>query len=154
MTTETEGKLLAAMKTAMREKDKTALGAIRMVRAKISEQRTAKNAKELDEDGIVALIRSYTKGLQGAIEDFRKGGTADEDPAIADLLAEMAVLDVFLPQMLDEAATATIVKAVIAEHGLAGPKAIGRVMGLVMKDHKGLVDANVVKRIAAGALGA
>jgi len=152
MSTPTEKRLMSAMKDAMKAKDKTTLGAIRMVRARIGEKRTAKNAKELDDEAVVAVIRSYVKGLNGAIADFRKGGTADDDPAIADLRAEIAALDPFLPKMLDEAATAAIVEEIIAAQGLSGPKAIGRVMGAVMKAHKGKVEAGLVKRIAAGKL--
>ena len=151
--TATEARLMDDLKAAMKAKDKVALGAIRMVRSKISEKRTAKNATELDDEAVVGVIKSYVKSLQGAIDDFRKGGTADDEPAIADLVAEIAVLQPYLPQLLDEAATAAIVQGVIDAQGLSGAKAIGRVMGAVMKDHKGKVDAALVKRLAAQKLG-
>jgi uncharacterized protein len=150
--TPTEERLMSDLKTAMKARDKATIAAIRMVRSRIGEKRTAKGAKELDDAAVLAVIQSYTKSLAGAVEDFRKGGTPDDDPAIADLYAEIALLQPYLPKLLDEAATAAIVDAVIAAHGLSGVKAIGRVMGMVMKDHKGEVDAGLVKRLAAAKL--
>lgn len=147
--TATEARLMADMKDAMKARDKVALGAIRMVRSKLGEKRTAKGAVELDDDAVIAVIKSYVKSLHGAIDDFKKGGSGDDDPAIADLRAEIAVLQPYLPTLLDEAATAALVDAVIAEHELVGPKAVGRAMGLLMKQHKGKVDAGLVKRLLA-----
>ncbi len=152
--TATEARLMDELKAAMRAKDKVKLNAIRMVRSRIGEKRTAKGAGELDDAAVVAVITSYVKSLRGAIDDFRKGGTTDDDPAIASLNAEIDALKPFLPRLLDEAATAEIVDAVIAEHGLSGPKTIGRAMGMVMKGHKGKVDAAMVKRLVTARLGA
>lgn len=152
--TPTEERLMHDLKTAMKARDKGTISAIRMVRSRIGEKRTAKGAKELDDAAVVGVISGYAKSLAGAVEDFRKGGTPDDDPAIADLHAEIALLKPYLPQLLGEAETVAIVDAVIADNGLAGagPKAIGRVMGMVMKDHKGKVDAGLVKRLAAAKL--
>lgn len=152
--TPTEARLMDDLKIAMKARDKVKLSAIRMVRSRITEKRTAKGAAELDDAAVVEVISAYVKSLNGAIADFRKGGTPDDDDAIVSLRDEIALLQPYLPQLLDEAATVTIVEAVIAEHGLAGAKMIGRTMGLVMKDHKGKVDAGLVKKLAAARLGA
>ena len=147
MSTAVDQELMTALKKAMQARDKVAMGAIKMARSKLTEARTAKGAKELDDAGARAVIASYVKSLKGAIEEFRGHGVADDDDSITSLQAEIDVLNPWLPQLLGEAETEAIVDAIIAEHGLSGPKMMGRGMGLVMKSHKGKVDAGLVKRL-------
>jgi len=54
----------------------------------------------------------------------------------------------FLPSTLDEAEVRAVVKGLIAQQGIAGARQAGRLVGLVMKEHKGRVDPALVKRIA------
>ncbi|HAN30027.1 MAG TPA: hypothetical protein DCQ06_00380 [Myxococcales bacterium] len=147
MSTAVDKELMTALKKAMQARDKVAMSAIKMARSKLTEARTAKGAKELDDARARAVIASYVKSLRGAIEEFQSHGVSEDDDSITGLQAEIAVLDPWLPQLLGAEQTAAIVDAVIAEHGLAGPKMMGRGMGLVMKDHKGSVDAGLVKRL-------
>ena len=66
---------------------------------------------------------------------------------------ELAVIQRFLPSLADEAQTRAWVEAAIAETGAAAPGDMGRVMGAIMKAHKGEVDGGLAKRIAAELLG-
>ena len=61
---------------------------------------------------------------------------------------ELAVLEVFLPSLADEATTTAWVQAAIAQSGAAGPGDMGRVMGALMGAHKGEVDGGMAKDIA------
>ena len=62
--------------------------------------------------------------------------------------AEIDYLDVYMPKMLDEAATRALVEKAVAELGLSDPKMAGRVVGAVMKDNRGQVEPGLVKRLA------
>jgi uncharacterized protein YqeY len=62
--------------------------------------------------------------------------------------AELAIIEVFLPSLADEATTTQWVEAAIAKSGAAGPGDMGRVMGAIMGAHKGEVDGKLAKNIA------
>lgn len=152
MSTAVEKELMDQLKIAMKARDKVTVSAIRMARSKISEARTAKNAAELDDAAVRGLIASYVKSLGSALAEFRANDTPEDDVNIVDLSAEIAALQPWMPQLLSEAETIEIVDAVIATHSLSGAKMMGRGMGLVMKDHKGDVDATLVKTLLAARL--
>ena len=67
--------------------------------------------------------------------------------------AELAIIDTFLPSLADEDTTRAWVAAAIEESGASGPGDVGRVMGALMRAHKGEVDGNLAKRLAQEALG-
>ena len=72
---------------------------------------------------------------------------------MAEERAELAVIDEFLPSLADEATTRSWVEQAIAASGAAKAGDLGRVMGALMKAHKGEVDGNLARRIAAESLG-
>ena len=63
------------------------------------------------------------------------------------------MIESYLPSLADEATTRAWVEAAIAESGASTPGDVGRVMGLVMKAHKGDVDGGMAKKLAAEILG-
>lgn len=148
-----EGELTEQLKLSMKAGDKTALAAIRMVRTKIMEKRTAKNAKPIVQDDVVDIIRNYVKQMQGSIDELRAGGADDDEVNLAQMKAEIAYLDRFLPKFLDEAATRALVDGVMAAQGVTDPKQAGRVMGAVLKEHKGRVDPALVQALVKERLG-
>ncbi len=154
MTTATETELTAMLKDAMRARDKRALAAIRMIRTKILEKKTSKNAGEITDDVVVGIIRAYVKGLQGALEEFRAGGTTDDDENIVQLSFEIDLFDHYMPKFLDEDATRELVHKTLEEAGITDPKMAGRATGMIMKGHKGQVDPGLVNRLIRAKLGA
>ena len=142
-------KLDAELKDAMRARDQARLGCIRSVRAKVQEAVNAKGfTGEADDALYVKVIGSYVKSLQKAIDEMKGAG------AVADKYrAEIAYLQPYLPQALDEGATRALVQKTIADLGVTDAKQSGRVMGAIMKDHKDEVDAALVKRLVSEALG-
>lgn len=137
-------RLEADMKDAMRAKDKLRLGVIRRARAGV------KNAEieaggALDDDGIVKVLRTLAKQHRESIEQFRAGGRDD----LADQeVAELAIVDEYLPPMLDDAAIDAAVVAVIAEEGATGPKDMGRVMKAAMARLGSSADGKAVSAAA------
>lgn len=127
-------------KTAMKEKQQEQLETLRGVWAVIRKEEID-SQKELDDEGVQAVIARQVKQLQDAKTDFLAGGRSDLSEK-AD--REMLLLSRYLPaQMSDEELDAAI-QAVLGELGDAA-KNVGMVMGAVMKVVKGKADGNRVR---------
>ena len=92
------------------------------------------------------LLRKLEKQRKESIEAFESGGRQDRAD---DEKAELAVIQGFLPSLADEATTRAWVEEAIASSGAKAPGDLGRVMGALMKAHKGDVDGGLAKRLAA-----
>ena len=103
-------------------------------------------AKEVADDVCVGILRKLEKQRRESIEAYEKGGREER---AAEERAELEVLQTFLPSLADEATTRGWVEAAIAASGASKPGDVGRVMGMVMKEHKGDVDGGLAKRLAA-----
>jgi len=149
-----EVKLDEAIKSAMRARQQKELDCLRMIKALVAEKRTAPGyTGGVTDELVLGVISSYSKKLAKTIEEVEKAGRGDS-PVLADYRFEIELLKGWLPTRLDEAATRAIVKALIAESGLSGAGAAGRLTGLVMKSHKDEVDTAVVRKVITEELGA
>jgi hypothetical protein len=148
-----EQDLRARLTAALKAKDLKTANVIRMVNTKVMEKRTAKGfSGEVDDALFLDVIAAYKKSLDKAKDQFAAAGERGAEQ-LAELEFETEFLAQFLPEMLGEDQVREIVKKAIADLGASGPKMIGRVMGAVMKEHKGVVEAPLVKKIAAEELG-
>ncbi len=154
MATTLENELMEQMKACMRSGDKIGLAAVRMVRTKVMEKRTSKNAPEITDEVVVDVIRNYAKVMQGSIDELLAGGADQDEENIVQMRAEITYLDRFLPKLMDEAQTAALVDKILTEQGITDPKMAGKATGLVMKDHKGLADPGLVAKLVKQKLGA
>jgi uncharacterized protein YqeY len=143
-----EQQLNDTLKEAMKAKDGRTADVVRMIKTKLMERRTAKGFSGTVDDALVQeVIAAYKKQLQKAVEEFANLG--DKGAAEVDQLKfEIAFCEKFLPKGMDEAALRTLVKERIAALGIADPKQAGRLVGDIMKTHKGQVEAADVKRLA------
>jgi hypothetical protein len=142
------------LKQAMKDKDQPALDVVRMIKSKVAERRTAKGfSGEVDDALIVEVIGAYRKQLQKAVEEFEKAGERGA-AQVQKLRFEIGFCERFLPRGMDEAALRAIVAERIAALGLSDVRQVGRLVGEIMKSHKGQVEATDVKRIAEELLGA
>lgn len=137
------------MKGAMRSGDTLKRDTLRMLIAALKNERIERG-DELDEDGVMTIVRRGVKSRKDSAEQYRNADRADLAEKEE---AEIAVLEGYLPQQMDEAATASAVEAAIAESGAEGKGDIGKVMKAVMAKHKGLVDGKLVNRLASDRLG-
>jgi uncharacterized protein YqeY len=153
MATALENDLMEQMKVCMKSGDKIGLAAVRMVRTKVMEKRTAKNATEVTDEVVVDVIRNYVKVLQGSIDELKAGGATDGEENIAQMIGEITYLDRFLPKLLGEAETAAIVNEILTREGITDPKMFGKATGLIMKDYKGKVDPGLVSKLIKAKLG-
>ena len=151
--TNIEVNLNEAMKTAMKAKDKPTLQAIRMAKAAMQERVNGANPPKEVNDGVwQEVIASYCKKLGKSADEYRKLGEAGAGK-LADIEYEISVLKPYLPALIEGAELETIVKEAISTAGATEPKDTGKVMGLIMKNHKGKVDSGVVKKLVQTQLG-
>lgn len=143
-----EQELDEALKRAMRDKDQPTLDVVRMLKSRIGERRTAKGfSGEVDDALLRDVIGAYRKQMQKAVEEYGKLG--DKGAAQTEKLRfEIDFCSRFLPAGMDETALRALLRERIAALGIADPKQVGRLVGDVMKSHKGEVEAADVKRIA------
>jgi len=140
-----EADVTQAMKAAMRAREADRLRAVRNIRAAFLLAKKETGADSLDDAGAIQQLRRLAKQRKDSIQSYVDGGR--EDLADAER-AELAVVEEFLPAGPSEATIRGWVEEAIAATGASSPREIGRVMGTVMKSHKGEADGNVVRRIA------
>ncbi len=134
----------AQLKLAMKAKDKTRLAALRSMRTAFLNEMKRDGSDRVSDDVCESLLRKLEKQRKESIEAFSKGGR--EEMADAER-AELAVIQEFLPSLADAAQTRAWVESAIAESGAAGPKDMGKVMGVLMKSHKAEIDGNLARSI-------
>lgn len=135
----------AGMKDALKSRDTARLGALRGIRAAFLNEMKKDGSETLSDEVCVGVLRRLEKQRRESIEAFEQAGR--DDRAAAER-AELAVIQEFLPQLADEATTRAWVRAAVDATGAASPKDVGRVMGAVMKEHKGEVDGSLARRLA------
>jgi uncharacterized protein YqeY len=144
-----EQQLAETLTRAIREKDQRTADVVRMLKTKVTERRTAKGfAGTVDDAVILDVIGAYRKQLQKAVAEYEKVGGERAAAQIAQLRFEIEFCERYLPRGIDENALRALVKERIGALGISDGKQAGRLVGDVMKTHKGQVDAADVKRVA------
>jgi hypothetical protein len=142
-------KIEEEVKAALKAGDKLRLQTLRLLLGEIKNEQIRRGA-EVDEAGFAALLRKAIKQRQEAAEQFRAGGR----PELADKeQSEAAILVTFLPAAADEGEIRAAISALIAEHGLAGPQAIGPIMKEMLPRFGTSTDGATLNRIARELLG-
>jgi uncharacterized protein YqeY len=143
-----EDELTNRLTQAIKGKDGRTADVIRMLKTRLQERRTAKDfAGQIDDALVLDVIGAYRKQLQKAIAEYDKLGERGAEQA-ARLRFEQEFCEGYLPKGMDEAAVRALVKERVASLGIADAKQVGRLIGDIMKTHKGQVEAGDVKRIA------
>ncbi|HSF02617.1 MAG TPA: GatB/YqeY domain-containing protein [Solirubrobacterales bacterium] len=133
---------------AIKAKDARTADVVRMLKTKLQERRTAKGFSGTIDDAVVLeVIGAYRKLLQKALPDYEKAGERGATQA-DQLRFEIAFCERYLPKTMDDAAVRALVQERIAALGISDPKQTGRLVGDIMKTHKGQVEAGDVKRVA------
>lgn len=136
------------MKAAMRAKEAERLGTIRLLLA-ACKQKEVDERIELDDAAVIAVVDKLIKQRKDSVAAYSQAGRSD----LADKeSAEIAVLEVYLPQRLSEAEIAEAVAAIVAEVGATGPGDMGKVMGAVKSRLAGKADMGLVSAAVKKAL--
>ena len=136
------------LRQAIKDKDMPTANVVRMIKTKLTERTTAKGfAGTVDDALLLDVIGAYRKQLQKALVEYEKVGERGAQQA-AQLRVEIEFCERYLPRTMDETVLRALVQERIATLGINDAKQVGRLMGDVMKSHKGQVEAADVKRIA------
>ncbi|MBU8883707.1 glutamyl-tRNA amidotransferase [Flavobacteriaceae bacterium JJC] len=140
-----ENTISEAIKTAMREKDKVALDALRAVKAQILLLKTEAKGAEVSADQEIAILQRMIKQRKDSHEQF----TAQNRNDLAEVeTAQMKVIEKFLPQQLSSEELETEMKKIIAETGAQSAKDLGKVMGIAGKTLAGKSDGKSISEMA------
>ena len=141
--------LSAALKEAMKAKDKPKLDAIRQVQTEIAKKKSEKGEEATDEL-VLVVISSYVKKMTKAVEEYQTLG--DRGTEMAEKIQfEIDFLSEWLPEQLSEEEVEKIVDAVLIEMGDVDISQMGKVIGAVMSKGDG-IDGSLVSKIVKSKL--
>jgi uncharacterized protein YqeY len=136
------------LKGAIKDKDSRTANVVRMLKTRLAERTTAKGfSGQVDDALVVDVIGAYRKQLQKALAEYEKLGDRGAGQA-TELRFEIEFCERFLPKGMNETALRALVAERLKSLNITDPKQTGRLVGDVMKTHKGQVEANDVKRVA------
>lgn len=139
-----------AIKDAMRSKDKTALDALRAVKSQILLLKTEAKGAEVSLEQEIAILQRMIKQRKDSYDQFAAQGRND----LAEVeVAQMKVIEQYLPAQLSEDELEAEIKKIIAETGAAGIKDLGKVMGTASKTLAGKSDGKSISAMAKKLLG-
>ena len=142
-----------ALKVSMLAKDAPRTSTLHMILAKLKDVDIAARPSGIDkvpDDQITAMLRGMAKSRRESVELYRQGNR----PELAEKEeAEIAVIEGFLPQQMDEAAMQAAVQAAIAETGASGIKEMGKVMAALRAKHAASLDMAKAGPVVKAALG-
>ncbi len=140
-----EVKIMDHMKEAMKAKDTVALEALRAIKSAIILAKTETGAADgLTEADEIKMLQRLVKMRKDSAEIF----TTQNRPDLAEPeLAQIAVIEQFLPAQLTEAEVEAIVAKIITETGAVGIAAMGKVMGLASAQIGGQAEGKVISGI-------
>lgn len=130
-----------AMKQAMRDKDQLTLSTVRLVLARLKdrdiEARPGGNMAGIADPEIEQMLQGMVKQRRESIELYERGNR----PELAEKeRGEIAVIERFLPQRLDDAELEAAIRETIAAVGAAGVKDMGRVMAALKEKYAARLD--------------
>ena len=134
----------------MRSGDAMRRTTVRMALAAIKQAEVDKQT-ELDDLAVIALLQKEIKNRKEAIEEAKK---ASRDDLVGDNEAEIAILEVFLPEPMSADELRELVAAAIAETGASAPSDMGKVMKIALEKVAGRAPGGevsaVVRELLAG----
>ena len=138
-------KVMDALKEAMKAKDTIALESLRAIKSAILLAKTeAGAAAELAEEEELKLLQKLVKQRKDSAALYAQQGRNDlAEPE----LAQVAVIEKFLPAQLSEAEVEEALKGIIAQVGATSPKDMGKVMGVATKQLAGKADGKLISDI-------
>ncbi len=128
------------VKAAMKAADRERLKVLRMLQAAIK-QIEVDERREIDDPDVLGVLTKMVKQRRDSVSQFTEGGRKD----LADAeLAEIAVLEEYLPEPLSETELDELIDRAIDETGATGMRDMGKVMGIVKDRVQGRADMGAV----------
>jgi hypothetical protein len=130
------------IKSAMIARDKTRLSALRAIKSLILLEETKSGAKaEITEEDEMKILTKAAKQRKDSAEIYEQQGRAD---LLVVELAELAIIQEFLPKAMTEEEVTAAIMAIIAQTGASSPKDMGKVMGVASKELAGNADGKMI----------
>jgi uncharacterized protein len=137
--------IMDEIKTAMRAKDTVALEALRAVKSEILLAQTASGSKdEISQEDEIKLLQKLVKQRKDSAHIYAEQGRPDlAEPE----LAQVVVIEKFLPAQLSEAEVERIIAKIITDNDASGMASMGKVMGLASAQLAGKADGKTISTI-------
>lgn len=127
--------------SAMKSRDKVSLEALRNVKKYFLEAKTAPGAPEFTDEVALKIIQKLVKQGKDAAEIY----TTQNRPDLAEAeLAQVTVMERYLPKALSDEELTAAIRTIITEVGAAGPRDMGKVMGVATKQLAGKAEGRVI----------
>jgi len=142
--------VMTKLKEAMKAKDKVALESLRAIKSAILLAQTSGDSKELSNEDEIKLVQKLVKQRKDSAALYTEQGRADlAEPE----LAQVAVLEQFLPEQMGEDELKIIIADIISKTGATGMKDMGKVMGMASKQLAGKADGKAISNVVKSLLG-
>lgn len=136
------------VKDAMRARAKERLATLRQITAAIKQIEVDKRI-DLDDDAIVAVLTKMCKQRRDSLSQFQDAGRDD----LAEIeIAELAIIEEFMPAAMSEQEVADAITTTIAEVGASSPRDMGAVMNALRPKVQGRTDMGAVSGLVKAAL--
>ena len=130
------------IKKAMLAKDKVALDALRGIKKEFLEAKTAKGGDgELHDDAALKILQKMVKQRKESAEMYV---SANRQDLADDELAQVKIIEQYLPQPMSEEELSAALEAIIAQVGAQGPQDMGKVMGVATKQLAGKAEGKAI----------
>jgi hypothetical protein len=129
---------------AMKNKEKDKLSVIRMVKASLQNEAIKLGSKELTDEVELTILSREVKQRKESLHEFDKAGRQD---LVDKLRAELAIVELYMPEQLSEEELSEIVKETISEVGATSKAEMGKVMAAIMPKVKGKADGSLVNKL-------
>lgn len=130
------------IKKAMLAKDKVALDALRGIKKEFLEAKTAKGGNgELQDEQALKILQKMVKQRKESAEMYV---AANRQELADNELAQVRVIEQYLPQQMSEEELTAVLKEIIAQVGAQGPQDMGKVMGVATRQLAGKAEGKTI----------
>jgi len=144
-----QDQVMDAMKTAMKAKDTVALESLRAIKSALLLQQSEAGSAPISEQDEIKLLQKLVKQRKDSATIYAEQGRQDlADPE----LAQVAVIETFLPAPLSEEALGQLIADCIAETGATGMKDMGKVVSLVNERAAGRAEGKLIAQLVKASL--
>lgn len=132
------------IKTAMKERNKEKLEALRSIKSALLLAATEKNADN-SEGAEVKMLQKLVKQRKEAAEIYTSQGRTEQ---AEEEMAQASVIEQYLPKQMSEEELRSEIKAIISQTGASSPSDLGKVMGMASKKLAGKAEGKEISRVA------
>jgi len=141
-------KLSDDMKSAMRAKEKQRLLTVRTILANIKQQEVD-TREDVNDTAVLAILDKMAKQRRESISQFSKAG---RDDLVAQEEQELAIIQEYLPEPLNDDEIQSLIKEAIDASGASSIKEMGKVMAYIKPKAQGRADMGKISGLIKGAL--